>query len=62
AVEAQARAMVTPEGKEQAFLSQVSRNPVSQSYLFVVKGGAPVEVTCKRAFILLGDYRCERAE
>lgn len=62
AVEAQARAIVQPEGREQVFLSQVSRNPVSQSYLFVIKGGSPIEVTCKRAFILLGDYQCARAE
>ena len=61
-VEAQARSILQPEGKQQVFLSQVSRNPVSQSYLFVIKGGAPIEVTCQRAFILFGDYKCQRAE
>jgi hypothetical protein len=61
-VEAEARSVAAPEGKDEPFLSQVSRNPISQSYVFVIKGGTPVEVTCKRAFILLGDYSCQRAE
>ena len=61
-VEAQARAIAAPEGRADAFLSQVSRNPISQSYVFVIKGGAPIEVTCQRAFILLGDYSCKRPE
>jgi hypothetical protein len=61
-VEAQARSMVQQEGKAEAFLSQVSRNPISHSYVFVIKGGSPIEVTCQRGLILLGDYTCKRAE
>lgn len=59
-VEARARELAKPEGRQEAFLSQVSRSPLSQKYVFVVKGEPQVVVTCSRSWILLGDYACQR--
>lgn len=59
-VEAEARAVVEREGTEKAFLSQVSRNPIAHTYVFVVKGRASVQVSCLRELILIGDYRCAK--
>ncbi|HVU01258.1 MAG TPA: hypothetical protein VHE30_05885 [Polyangiaceae bacterium] len=40
-------------------LVEFSKSPFSHEYAFQIeKGGARVEVTCKRAMIFLGDYAC----
>lgn len=59
-VEAMARAVAEPEGRDTAFLSQVSRSPLSQRYVFVVKGEPSFVVTCSRGLILLGEYTCRK--
>ena len=59
-VEAQARALA--EGRGEAFLSQVSRNPLSHDYTFSVKGQTRLVVSCSRSAILLGEYSCEIEE
>lgn len=57
-VETLARETVKEQGE--AFLSQVSRNPISHTYLFVIKGQSSVKVTCARSMILAGEYSCEK--
>jgi hypothetical protein len=60
-VEAQARAVAASEGEE-THLSQVSRNPISHTYVFAVKGRVTVTVSCSRSAILFGDYSCKVAD
>lgn len=41
-----------------AQMTQMMRSPIGHSFRFVASG-RPVEVECRRAFFLLGDYACK---
>lgn len=56
-VDSYARAAVKTKGE--AFLSQISRNPISHTYVFVIRGQSPVTVSCARSMVLIGEYSCE---
>ncbi len=58
-VEALARVQAASDG-EKTFLSQVSRSPLSHTYVFAVKGRQTVTISCSKSAILVGDYVCKR--
>jgi len=60
--EVEAMARTAAQADREAFLSQVSRNPLSQEYVFVVRGRNTITVTCARSAILLGEYSCKLRE
>jgi hypothetical protein len=52
-------------GKENctAHLTQASRNPIAQSFVFTLsdKASGSVTVDCHRSLYLVGEYGCERS-
>ncbi|MFO0570630.1 MAG: hypothetical protein U0263_33640 [Polyangiaceae bacterium] len=59
-VRARAAALAKTDKDPSPRMTRESKNPIGQSFDFQVSGAGQVEVSCRRAFYLVGEYACTR--